>query len=82
MSDESAGARAEEPRFEAPHPNGAGEHAPPARPHRRLGPVLGLLAWWLAPVLGEPDDGDETTPPLPTPPGGHILTLPGEEAAA
>jgi hypothetical protein len=44
--------------------------------------VLGVLAWWLAPILGEPDDGDETTPPSPTPPGGDILTLPGEEAAA
>jgi hypothetical protein len=44
--------------------------------------VLGALAWWLAPILGEPDDGDDTPPPSPTPPGGDILTLPGEEAAA
>ena len=44
--------------------------------------VLGCLAWWLAPVLGEPDDGDERPrPPDPTPPGGDTLPLP-EEAAA
>ncbi len=31
--------------------------------------VLGSIAWWLAPVLGEPDDGDDR--PRPTaPPGG------------
>ncbi len=24
--------------------------------------VLGVLAWWLAPVLGEPDDGDDDRP--------------------
>ncbi len=44
--------------------------------------VLGVLAWWLAPILGEPDDGDDSPPPEPTPPGGHILPLPNEEAAA
>ena len=43
--------------------------------------ALGLLAWWLAPILGEPDDGDDS-PPSPTPPGGHILTMPADEAAA
>ena len=44
--------------------------------------ALGCLAWWLAPVLGEPDDGDERPrPPDPTPPGGDTLPLP-EEAAA
>jgi hypothetical protein len=31
--------------------------------------ILGSIAWWLAPVLGEPDDGDDA--PRPTaPPGG------------
>ena len=44
--------------------------------------VLGVLAWWLAPILGEPDDGEDSPPPEPTPPGGHILPLPNEEAAA
>jgi hypothetical protein len=37
--------------------------------------VLGAIAWWLAPVLGEPDDGDDRTPrPAPTSPigGGRI----------
>jgi hypothetical protein len=44
--------------------------------------ALGCLAWWLAPVLGEPDDGDERPKaPDPTPPGGDTLPLP-EEAAA
>ena len=44
--------------------------------------ALGLIAWWLAPVLGEPDDGDDRpSDPAPTPPGGDILPLP-EEAAA
>ena len=43
---------------------------------------LCLIAWWLAPVLGEPDDGDDRPmDPGPTPPGGDILPLP-EEAAA
>jgi hypothetical protein len=41
---------------------------------------LGVLAWWLAPRLGEPDDGDDR-PPEPTPPGGDIRTLPDEAAA-
>jgi hypothetical protein len=31
--------------------------------------ALGSVAWWLAPVLGEPDDGYEPVPP-PVPPGG------------
>jgi hypothetical protein len=46
--------------------------------------VLGCLAWWLAPVLGEPDDGDERpTSPTDPPPGGDTLPLPeAEEAAA
>jgi hypothetical protein len=44
--------------------------------------ALGCLAWWLAPVLGEPDDGDERPKqPDPTPPGADTLPLP-EEAAA
>jgi hypothetical protein len=30
--------------------------------------MLGAVAWWLAPVLGEPDDGDDR--PTPTSPGG------------
>jgi hypothetical protein len=43
---------------------------------------LGLIAWWLAPVLGEPNDGDDRPlPSPPTPPGGDVLPLP-EEAAA
>lgn len=43
---------------------------------------LCLIAWWLAPVLGEPDDGDDRPNDLgPTPPGGDVLPLP-EEAAA
>jgi hypothetical protein len=43
---------------------------------------LGVIAWWLAPVLDEPDDGDDTTPPPgPTPPGGDILPVPDEAAA-
>jgi hypothetical protein len=32
--------------------------------------VLGSIAWWLAPVLGEPDDGDDRVPPPTAPPGG------------
>ena len=44
--------------------------------------ALGLIAWRLAPVLGEPDDGDDRPRgPTPTPPGGDVLPLP-EEAAA
>ena len=31
--------------------------------------VLGAVAFWLAPVLGEPDDGDDATPPT-APAGG------------
>ena len=31
--------------------------------------MLGSIAWWLAPVLGEPDDGDDRPRPT-TPPGG------------
>ncbi|MFI5047914.1 MAG: hypothetical protein ACHQIG_12685 [Acidimicrobiia bacterium] len=27
--------------------------------------VCGVLAWWLAGVLGEPDDGDNRLPPPP-----------------
>ena len=51
--------------------------------------ALGSVAWWLAPVLGEPDDGDDA--PRPTgPPGGsaggptgHATeTLPDASAAA
>jgi hypothetical protein len=46
--------------------------------------VLGSIAWWLAPVLGEPDDGDDR--PRPTaPPGGSTeggtATLPDAAAA-
>jgi hypothetical protein len=46
--------------------------------------VLGSIAWWLAPVLGEPDDGDDR--PRPTaPPGGTThggtATLPDAAAA-
>ena len=26
--------------------------------------ALGSIAWWLAPVLGEPDDGDDAPPPI------------------
>ncbi len=32
--------------------------------------MLGSVAWWLAPVLGEADDGFEPVPPGPAPPGG------------
>jgi hypothetical protein len=43
---------------------------------------LGLIAWLLAPVLREPNDGDAQPAPLePTPPGGHILPIPDEAAA-
>ena len=34
--------------------------------------VLGSLAFWLAPVLGEPDDGFEPVPPPTAPPGGDV----------
>jgi hypothetical protein len=44
--------------------------------------ALSLIAWWLAPVLGEPDDGDDRPPaPIPTPPGGAALPMPEEIAA-
>ena len=46
--------------------------------------VLGSIAWWLAPVLGEPDDGDDRPLP-PAPPGGSTeggtATLPDAAAA-
>jgi hypothetical protein len=43
---------------------------------------LGVIAWLLAPVLREPNDGDvEPAPPEPTPPGGSILPMPDEAAA-
>jgi hypothetical protein len=43
---------------------------------------LGLIAWWLAPVLGEADDGsDEPTPPT-APPGGTAGTALPPAAAA
>ena len=47
---------------------------------------LGVIAWWLAPVLGEPDDGnDDPELPPPAPPGGDIKsaddTEPGTETA-
>jgi hypothetical protein len=45
--------------------------------------VLGALAYWLAPVLGEPDDGFEPLPPPTVPPGGdsESVTLPDAAAA-
>jgi hypothetical protein len=47
--------------------------------------ALGSVAWWLAPVLGEPDDGFEPIPPQPAPPGGDwadtTTTLPDVAAA-
>lgn len=47
--------------------------------------ALGALAWWLAPVLGEPDDGNDVPPPS-APPGGtegtaSTSTLPDAAAA-
>lgn len=43
---------------------------------------LGLIAWFLAPVLGEPDDGNDEPAPLePTPPGGDVVPIPDEAAA-
>jgi hypothetical protein len=46
--------------------------------------VLGCIAWWLAPVLGEPEDGDDRPRPT-TPPGGSTedgtATLPDAAAA-
>lgn len=44
--------------------------------------VLGAIAWWLAPVLGEPDDGDESPSPPTTPPGGTAGTATLPDAAA
>lgn len=48
--------------------------------------ALGSVAWWLAPVLGEPDDGYDPVPPPTTPPGGNsahtTTTLPDAAAAA
>ncbi len=43
--------------------------------------ALGAIAWWLAPVLGEVDDGDESPPPPSIPPGGDsaTTTLPGTD---
>jgi hypothetical protein len=40
--------------------------------------VLGSVAFWLAPVLGEPDDGEKPVPPPAAPPGGDAAaaTLP------
>ena len=45
--------------------------------------VLGSIAWWLAPVLGEPDDGDDAPPPT-APPGGStegVTAFPDAAAA-
>ena len=44
--------------------------------------VLGAVAYWLAPVLGEPDDGYEPVPPPTVPPGGDSATATLPEAAA
>jgi hypothetical protein len=44
--------------------------------------VLGSLAYWLAPVLGEPDDGDESAPPPMITPGGDSATTTLPESAA
>jgi hypothetical protein len=45
--------------------------------------ALGSVAWWLAPVLGEADDGYEPVPPPPpaAPGGDSATTLPDAEAA-
>jgi hypothetical protein len=43
--------------------------------------MLGSIAWWLAPVLGEPDDGDDRPRPTP-PPGGTIEGASSPDAAA
>jgi hypothetical protein len=46
--------------------------------------VLGSIAYWLAPVLGEPDDGNDAPPPT-APPGGSsegaTATIPDVAAA-
>ena len=44
--------------------------------------ALGALAYWLAPVLGEPDDGYEPIPPRTLPPGGDSATAALPDAAA
>jgi len=44
--------------------------------------VLGALAYLLAPVLGEPDDGYEPLPPPTVPPGGDSATATLPDAAA
>ena len=46
--------------------------------------VLGSIAFWLAPVLGEPDDGNEPLPPTAPPGGsseGETATMPDVAAA-
>ncbi|HLM19769.1 MAG TPA: hypothetical protein VK549_18235 [Acidimicrobiia bacterium] len=47
--------------------------------------MLGSIAWWLAPVLGEPDDGNDPRPPTAPPGGtsgeGTTATLPDAAAA-
>jgi hypothetical protein len=43
--------------------------------------MLGVVAWWLAPVLGEPDDGDDHRPVPTAPPGGSTGSLPDAAAA-
>jgi hypothetical protein len=43
--------------------------------------MLGSVAWWLAPVLGEPDDGFEPPPPGPAPTGGASAEAAVPEAA-
>jgi hypothetical protein len=46
--------------------------------------MLGALAWWLAPLLGEPDDGDDGAPPPTAPPrgtSGSATALPDAAAA-
>jgi hypothetical protein len=42
---------------------------------------LGVLAWRLAPLLGEPDDGDGQPPASPVPPGADFGRMPDEAAA-
>jgi hypothetical protein len=46
--------------------------------------ALGLasIAWWLAPVLGEPNDGDNRPLPPAAPPGGSSATALPDAAAA
>ena len=41
--------------------------------------ALGAIAWWLAPILGEPDDGDDR--PRPTAPPGGTTEGAGREGA-